>query len=291
MVRRIMNYRHLYHAGNFADVVKHAVTALIVEYLKKKDAPFTVIDTHAGIGRYDLSSVQANKTGEWQEGIGRIWADPAPHDLLAPWLGAVRAMNPDGSLRWYPGSPRLIRHLLRRGDRLMAVELHPEDAATLQADFAGDPRTRVYGLDGFTALPGFVPPKEKRGLVLMDPAFEATDDFTRAARVMADAWKKWPGGIYAMWYPIKLLAEVQAFHDAVKESGVRKVLVAELTVRPGDNTVKLMGSGMVIVNPPWGLEDQLRDLLPWLQRKLERSAGGGVRLEWLVPETTDPLES
>lgn len=286
-----MNYRHIFHAGNFADVVKHAVTALIVDYLKKKDAPFTVIDTHAGLGRYDLQSPQALKTGEWQEGIGRVWDDVDPPALAEPWLGALRAMNPDGTLRWYPGSPRLVRHLLRRGDRLMAVELHPEDAATLQADFAGDPRTRVYALDGFTALPGFVPPKEKRGLVLMDPAFEAKDDFLRAAALLREAWKKWPGGIYAVWYPVKLRAEVQAFHKAVRDSGIQKVLVAELAVRPGDNTVRLMGCGMLVVNPPWGLDAQLKDLLPWLHKRLERSAGGGWSVDWLVPEGATPPES
>ncbi|TJW39086.1 MAG: 23S rRNA (adenine(2030)-N(6))-methyltransferase RlmJ, partial [Mesorhizobium sp.] len=230
-----MNYRHAYHAGNFADVVKHVVLSRLVEYLKQKDKAFRVIDTHAGIGRYDLSSSEAHKTGEWQGGIGRlIDAEPsgAAAALLAPYLDAVRSLNPDGAVKKYPGSPLIARHLLRKQDRLSAIELHPQDVAKLKALFASDFQTRVIELDGWLALGAHLPPKEKRGLVLVDPPFEEEGEFDRLVEGLQRAHKRWPGGIYALWYPVKDRKAVAAFRKALKETGIPKLLDIGFEIRP-----------------------------------------------------------
>src|SRR6218665_1595395 len=209
-----MNYRHAFHAGNFADVVKHLILVRILDYLKRKDAAFRVLDTHAGIGLYDLEGDEAGRTGEWVEGIGRVMAGglsgPAGA-LAAPYLDAVRAQNPDGGLRFYPGSPFTPRPLLREQDRLFALELHPEDAEALRENFAGDIQTRATHLDGWAALGTHLPPREKRGLVLIDPPFEEKGEFSRMVSGLAKAHQRWPGGIYALWYPIKEPAEVETF--------------------------------------------------------------------------------
>jgi 23S rRNA (adenine2030-N6)-methyltransferase len=222
-----LNYRHAYHAGNFADVVKHVVLTRLLEYLKQKDKAFRVIDTHAGIGRYDLSSVEAQKTGEWQGGIGQLidasFAAPVAA-LLAPYLETVRSLNPEGGIQKYPGSPLIARHLMRKQDRLTAIELHPKDAARLRTFFAGDFQARIIELDGWLALGAHLPPKEKRGLVLIDPPFEETGEFERLVDGLIRAHKRWPGGIYALWYPIKDRKAIIAFRKALKQSGIPKLL-------------------------------------------------------------------
>ena len=282
-----MNYRHAYHAGNFADVVKHAVLARLVDYLKQKDKAFRVIDTHAGIGRYDLSSVEAGKTREWQGGIGRLVdakLDARAAALLAPYLEAVRALNPGGGLKKYPGSPLLVRHLLRKQDRLTAIELHPQDAARLKAVFDGDFQARVIELDGWLALGAHLPPKEKRGLVLIDPPFEEEGEFSRLVDGLQKAHKRWPGGIYALWYPIKDRKAVLAFRKALKESGIPKLLDIGFEIRPASTEPSLDGSGMVVVNPPFTLEAELRLLLPALHRLLAIGQPSRWTIEWLAGE-------
>ena len=196
-----MNYRHAFHAGNFADVVKHAVLARVIAYLKRKDKAFRVIDTHAGAGLYDLASDEAARTGEWRSGIGRVMTGALSADaasLLSPYLDAVRAANPDGGPSAYPGSPAIVRHLMRRQDRLTAIEKHPDEAAALKALFAGDVQTRVIELDGWLALGGHLPPKERRGLVLVDPPFEAEGEFDRLVGGLLKAHRRWPGGSRAL---------------------------------------------------------------------------------------------
>jgi len=282
-----VNYRHAYHAGNFADVVKHAVLARLVDYLKQKDKAFRVIDTHAGIGRYDLSSVEAGKTREWQGGIGRLVdakLDARAAALLAPYLEAVRALNPGGGLKKYPGSPLLVRHLLRKQDRLTAIELHPQDAARLKAVFDGDFQARVIELDGWLALGAHLPPKEKRGLVLIDPPFEEEGEFSRLVDGLQKAHKRWPGGIYALWYPIKDRKAVLAFRKALKESGIPKLLDIGFEIRPASTEPSLDGSGMVVVNPPFTLEAELRLLLPALHRLLAIGQPSRWTIEWLAGE-------
>ncbi|RUV70758.1 MAG: 23S rRNA (adenine(2030)-N(6))-methyltransferase RlmJ [Mesorhizobium sp.] len=280
-----MNYHHAYHAGNFADVVKHVVLSRLVEYLKQKDKAFRVIDTHAGIGRYDLSSTEAQKTGEWQGGISRLFdaaLDAPAAALLAPYLEAVRSLNSEAGLKKYPGSPLIARHLMRKQDRLSAIELHRQDAAKLRALFAGDFQTRVIELDGWLALGAHLPPKEKRGLVLVDPPFEEEGEFDRLVDGLRKAHKRWPGGIYALWYPVKDRKAVIAFRKALVQSGVPKLLDIGFEIRPPSAEPSLDGSGMVVVNPPFTLERELRTLLPALHKLLVVEKPAHWTLEWLA---------
>ncbi|MEI9403913.1 23S rRNA (adenine(2030)-N(6))-methyltransferase RlmJ [Mesorhizobium argentiipisi] len=282
-----MNYRHAYHAGNFADVVKHAVLARLVEYLKQKDKAFRVIDTHAGIGRYDLASVEAGKTGEWQSGIGRLaeaTLEPQAAALLQPYLEAVCAQNVDGGLKHYPGSPLIVRDLLRSQDRLTAIELHPEDAARLKSVFAGDFQARVIELDGWLALGAQLPPKEKRGLVLIDSPFEEEGEFLRLVEGLQKAHRRWPGGIYALWYPIKDRKAVTTFRATLKETGIPKLLDIAFEIQPASDEPSLDGSGLVVVNPPYTLESELRVMLPVLHRALAVRQPSRWTLDWLAGE-------
>lgn len=283
-----MNYRHVYHAGNFADVVKHAVLARLVEYLKRKDKAFRVIDTHAGIGLYDLGSAEAQKTGEWLDGIGRLIEAKLPADaaeLLAPYLQAVTAQNPDGGVSAYPGSPVIARHLLRKQDRLSAIELHPEDAATLARRFEGDYQTRVMELDGWLALGAHLPPKEKRGLVLVDPPFEIGGEFERLVDGLVKAHKRWPGGIFALWYPVKDRKAVMAFREALAGAGIPKIMDIEFYIRSPSLEPRLDGTGMVVVNPPYQLESELKIMLPALSKVLAQAPGARWSVEWLAGES------
>lgn len=282
-----MNYDHAYHAGNFADVVKHALVVRIVEYLKRKDKPFRVIDTHAGSGLYDLSGERAQKTGEWRTGIGRLveadLPDPA-RALLAPYLEIVGDLNPGGGIKFYPGSPVLVRRLLRGRDRLTAIELHPDAAFELKNRFAGDFATRTIELDGWLALGAHVPPKEKRGFVLVDPPFEIDDEFGRILDGLRKAHQRWPGGIYAFWYPIKDRDEVERFRQDLAGLGIPRILDATLTIRAPLHYPRLDGTGMIIVNPPYVIEEELNVLLPVLSKVLAEDAGAGWSVKWLAGE-------
>lgn len=278
-----MNYRHAYHAGNFADVQKHAVLALVIEHLKRKDTPFRYVDTHAGIGAYDLGSVQAGKTGEWQGGIGRVLAEAAPPAELAPYLAAVEAINPGGGVLHYPGSPAVVAALARPMDKLALCELHPEDADTLRRRFHADGRVGVHHMDGYTALKAMLPPPERRGLVLIDPPFEVRDEFAQMRKGLASALKRWPTGMYALWYPIKAREPVARFHADLAMIGLPKALVAEVMIRGDDAPDRLNGAGLALVNPPWKLDEALASLLPWLARVLAPDTGFH-RLDWLVRE-------
>jgi 23S rRNA (adenine2030-N6)-methyltransferase len=282
-----LNYRHAFHAGNFADVVKHTILTRILAYLMKKDAAFRVIDTHAGVGLYDLFGNEAERTGEWQEGIARVIdADlPAPVSaLLAPYLDAVRARNPNGKLRYYPGSPFITRHMLRKQDRLMALELHATDAWALKKNFADDFQVRVTNIDGWAAMGTHLPPKEKRGLVLVDPPFEEKGEFARMAQSLEKAHERWPGGIYAYWYPIKDPMEVQAYIKALKASGIPKILRIELTIDTPTTPPRLHGTGMIVVNPPYVLEEEMRTVLPALAKLLGDQGRGQWRVDWVAGE-------
>lgn len=280
-----MNYRHAFHAGNFADVMKHAVLALVLAHLKRKEAPFRVIDTHAGIGLYDLEGVEAGKTGEWRQGIGRLIGPdaapltPAVAELLAPYLDVVRACNPSGLLRHYPGSPRIARALIRRDDALILNELHPEDHAALSALFARDPQVKVLGLDAWIAAKSLLPPRERRGVVLIDPPYESKDELQRLARGLAEAVKRFATGVFLLWYPVKDLPPIDAFHAGVTDLGLGKTLRIELTIRRADDATRLNGCGLLAVNPPWPLHEQLKIVLPELSERLAQGAGAGWRVE------------
>jgi 23S rRNA (adenine2030-N6)-methyltransferase len=281
-----MNYRHEFHAGNFADVVKHATLARIITHLRAKPAPFRVIDTHAGAGLYDLTGPEAGRTGEWREGIARLLKAPLPAEvraLLAPYLDAVTALNPGGGLKVYPGSPLLVRAWLRPRDRLIACELEPRAAGALTKNLASSTRAKVLAIDGWTALSAYVPPKERRGLVLIDPPYEAPDEFERLPAAFAQAQRKWPGGIYLLWYPIKDRTGPDALAKHLKALGVGKILRAELTLARVPAADRLVGAGLIVVNPPWTLEGELSLLLPALAGCLSPGEGD-FRLDWLARE-------
>ena len=283
-----MNYRHAYHAGNFADVVKHAVLCRVLVHLREKPAAFRVIDTHAGAGRYDLDGPEAGKTQEWRGGIDRLRrAELAPpvRALLAPYLDAVAALNPDGRLAAYPGSPALVQAWLRPQDRLIACELEPQTALALERQLAGDARAKAIAIDGWTALTAYVPPKERRGVVLVDPPFERPDEFVHLAEGLAAAHRKWPTGIYLLWYPIKDQAEIAAFAKSLARLGIAKMLRVELILPTAGPETGLRGSGLIAVSPPWTLHDELKVLLPALAEVMSRGATGAVTLDWLAGES------
>ncbi len=279
----VVNYRHGFHAGNFADVFKHVVVTLLVRALAAKDKPFCYLDTHAGAGRYDLAAEAARKTGEFQHGIARLWAS-APPPAFTDYLAAVRALNADGHLRFYPGSPRLVRYFLRPQDRMVLCELHPQEYAHLKDEFAGDRQVAVHLRDGYAALKAFLPPPERRGLVLIDPPFEQPDEFARAAEALVAAQARWNSGVYALWYPIKTQPPVAALHRALRASGMRKLLVAEFSPHPRDSALRMNGCGMVIVNPPWQFDQALAPRLAQLATLLRQDSVASHRLEWLATE-------
>jgi len=282
-----MNYRHAYHAGNFADVLKHTVLTLLIEYLKRKEKPFRVIDTHAGIGLYDLSSDEAQRTGEWLCGIGALRnakLNEQEASIVSHLFGAVESVNAEDELKFYPGSPVVTRHLLRKQDRLTAIELHPEDVETLRGQFEGDFQTRVIELDGWLALGAHLPPKEKRGIVLVDPPFEKEGEFDRLLSGLHKAHKRWPGGIYALWYPIKNLKEVAAFRKGLMESGIPDILDVTLEVSPVLPDMKLSATGMIVVNPPYVLQEQLKLVLPAFARILGEAGKGRYSILKLAEE-------
>jgi len=279
-----MNYRHAYHAGNFADVMKHAILALVIAGLKRKETPFFVLDTHAGIGAYDLEAPQADKTGEYLGGIARVLDAPLPPAELETYLAVVRAWNSDGTLRRYPGSPELVRGLMRPQDRMALVELHPEDVETLRARFHGDRRVGVHHLDGYTAAKGLLPPPERRGLVLMDPPFEVKNEFERLLAALRRTRKLWPTGITMAWYPIKGRPPVESFYQDIAGQGGPETLAVELLLRPAEDPFKLNGSGLLVINPPWQLREALERVLPWLARIVAPDTGSaGIRR--LITET------
>ena len=284
-----MNYRHAFHAGNFADVHKHIVLTHILLHLLQKPAAFRVIDTHAGAGRYDLLADEPNRSGEWRNGIARVWdamaGESRPRaeisELLAPLLQAIAALNPGGEdLRVYPGSPLIVQHFLRPQDRLIACETEPRAAALLAANLRGDRRAKALAIDGWTALSAYVPPKERRGLVLVDPSFEDAGDFSRLSKTLDAAHRKWPTGIYMLWYPIKAREAPDALARRLRKLPIAKLLRSEVMLGPPRDDAGLVGSGLIVTNPPFTLEAKLRLLLPALARMFAPEAT--ERLDWLA---------
>ena len=275
-----MNYRHAFHAGGPADVVKHAVLARILVYLREKPAAFRVIDTHAGAGRYDLRGPEASRSPEWRDGIARLLTGPIDdkaRTLLAPYLDVVADLNAPGELAIYPGSPALIRALLRPQDRLVACELEPTAAAALAHNLGRERRVRTVAIDGWVALNAYVPPPERRGLMLIDPPFERDDEFTRLTQALEAAHRKWPSGIYLLWYPIKVRQEPDALARRLRRSAISKILRAEVAFAPPSAPGRLSGCGLITVNPPWTLEGELVAMLP----ELARIFAGSCRVDWL----------
>ncbi len=250
--------------------MKHALLVLLLRALLRKPAPFQVLDTHAGIGRYDLSAGPAERTGEWREGIGRLLDDPPA--VLADYVGLVK------DLGVYPGSPALARALLRPDDRLTCCELHPEDAAALRRAFGRDPQVAVHHRDGYEAIGALLPPVQRRGLVLLDPPYEQPDEFVRVADALARARKRFPAGILVAWYPIKHRAPVRAFQDAMRESGVRDIVAGELLLREPLDAARLNGAGLLVAGPPYRFEEGAAEILVALAERLGGVSGDVVRL-------------
>jgi 23S rRNA (adenine2030-N6)-methyltransferase len=278
-----VNYRHAYHAGNFADVFKHVMLVRILVYLARKPSAFRVVDTHAGDGFYDLAGVEAEKTGEWREGIARLVAAQAqiPAEvaaLIAPYLAIVAPCLAGESPR-YPGSPAIAAALLRQQDRMIFCDAHPEVAANLKRNFHRDRRVKIIEIDGFIALGAYVPPIERRGLILIDPPFEAKDEFSRIAKHLEGALRKWPTGSYMVWFPIKDRQAVTQFYkqisDVFSAAGIKDALQIEFWVDDVGPDVPLAGNGIVLINPPYVLEAEARVVLPYLAEVLGASGRAG----------------
>lgn len=285
----MLSYRHGFHAGNFADVHKHVTLVTLLDHLRRKPAPFAFIDTHAGAGWYDLQSTFAQKHREFASGYLRVAAQPSPPPAVQRYLELVTLAGAGdserrGMLQHYPGSPRLAQSLLRPDDRMVLSELHNSEAPLLRELFRGDRRVAVHHRDGFEALPGLVPPGEHRGLVLLDPSYELRNEFIRTTETLLAAWRKWPTGIYLVWYPIHRNQPVAVFRRKLIQGGLRKTLAIELHVDNSDAPNRLAGSGLLIVNPPWQLEDTLRAASQWLAQAMARGDHAPPRVYWLIPE-------
>jgi 23S rRNA (adenine2030-N6)-methyltransferase len=287
-----MNYRHAYHAGNFADVFKHALLARILAYLTRKETALRFMDTHAGIGRYDLASDEAQRSDEWRGGVARLNAIAPPPDvaaLLEPYLRVLGPLDEQGRPKVYPGSPAIAQALLRPQDRIALSELHPDDRAALVANMGRDRRLVIVELDGYVALNAWLPPKEKRGLVLIDPPFETSDESKRIIDALARAIRKWPRGVYALWRPIKDAREDARFLNAIAALGAPNMLRLELDVGEAPlmsaASVPLSKTGLLIVNPPHVLIDEARVLLTYLSRLLARGERTGFLCDWLTAPT------
>ena len=269
-----MNYRHIYHAGNFADVIKHIVLMRVLDYLKQKDKAFFVLDTHAGIGLYDLDADQARRTAEADDGIARVMAhaDTAP-DAVRAYVDLVRGFNRGDEWRTYPGSPAITHSLIRDQDRMVVNELHPDDVVTLDYNMGRDGRVRVEHMDAYQAIKALLPPPERRGMVLVDPPFEVTDEFARMTKALVDAHKRWATGVYAFWYPIKDPRVIARWHNDLADTGIPKIMAVDFMIRPASDPTRLNGSGLVLVNAPWTLESELNTILPWLVSTLTNGVG------------------
>jgi 23S rRNA (adenine2030-N6)-methyltransferase len=267
-----MNYRHLYHAGNFADVLKHGLLCWVVAYLQQKEAPLAFIDTHAGRGVYDLSAPEARKTGEAGLGIDRVLAAENPPEPLAPYLRLVRGQATGA----YPGSPLLLAGLARPQDRITACELHPHEAAALKEATAGSRQLRVLEADGYARLQGLVPPPEKRGLVLMDPPFEQPDELSALAESFIAAHRKWPTGVFLLWFPVKDRARFDRFLDELRSAQIPKLSLCQIDV---DRPQGLSAAGLLLANAPYTLQAEWTPTLAWLARTMAQGPKASSRFE------------
>lgn len=280
----MLSYRHSFHAGNHADVLKHTVQSLIIESLQEKEKPFLYLDTHAGAGRYLLNSEHAERTGEYMEGIGRIWQHPDAPEQLNAYLSAVSALNPSGKLKYYPGSPLIARHLLRADDSLQLTELHPTDYPLLRNEFLKDDRARVARGDGYQQLKAKLPPQSRRGLILIDPPYEMKSDYQAVVAGIREGYQRFGTGVFALWYPVVLRQQIKRMLNELQATGIRRILQIELGVRPDSDQRGMTASGMIVINPPWKLASQMEAVLPWLHQQLVPSGHGHTLVNWVVPE-------
>ncbi|HGS4587308.1 TPA: 23S rRNA (adenine(2030)-N(6))-methyltransferase RlmJ [Vibrio cholerae] len=279
----MLSYRHSFHAGNHADVLKHIVQSLILNSLQQKEKPFVYHDTHSGVGRYDLTHEWSEKTGEYKQGIARVWQQDNIPAELDSYLDAIRQLNQGETLRYYPGSPRVARAHLREQDRMVLTELHPSDYPLLEQEFHRDRQVSIYKEDGFTRLKASLPPQERRGLVLIDPPYELAKEYRDVVRAIAQSYKRWATGIYAIWYPVVNRCDIDDMLEGLQGLEIRKILQIELGVAPDTNERGMTASGMIVINPPWTLESQMQTILPFLKQAIA-PATGHYKVEWVVPE-------
>lgn len=280
----MLSYRHSYHAGNHADVLKHIVELLIIESLQQKEKGFFYLDTHAGVGRYDLRGAEAEKNGEYLEGIARLWQrDDLPAEV-SRYLAEIHALNSNNELRYYAGSPLIAANLLRDQDRAMLFELHPTDFPILSDNFYAYRQVKCRKGNGFQGLKSELPPKERRGLILIDPPYELKEDYQQVVKGVEEGYKRFATGIYAIWYPVVKRMQINNMLRGFEKSGIRKILQIELAVKPDNPEKGMTASGMIVINPPWTLYQQMEKVLPYLAKTLVPSGGAHYTLEWVVPE-------
>jgi len=280
----MLSYRHSFHAGNHADVLKHVVQTLIIESLKEKDKPFLYLDTHSGAGRYFLGSDHATKTAEYLTGIDKIWQRDDIPEELTPYINSVKHYNGQPQLKYYPGSPLIAKTLLRPQDKLHLSELHPSDYPLLRQEFIKDPRATVVRADGYQQIKSQLPPLSRRGFVLIDPPYELKTDYQAVVSAIKEGHKRFATGIYAIWYPVVLRQQIKRLVKALEETQIRRILQIELTVKPDSDRYGMTGSGMIVINPHWKLEQQMTKLLPWLQKILVPEGTGHTNIHWITPE-------
>ncbi|MBJ7222170.1 MULTISPECIES: 23S rRNA (adenine(2030)-N(6))-methyltransferase RlmJ [unclassified Brenneria] len=280
----MLSYRHSFHAGNHADVVKHTVQSLIITALKEKEKPFLYLDTHAGAGRYQLSGEHAERTGEYLDGIAKIWQrDDIPVEL-EPYMQAVRTYNHNDRLRYYPGSPLIARQLLREQDKIHLTELHPSDFPLLRNEFQKDARAKVLRDDGYQQLKSQLPPLSRRGFVLIDPPYELKTDYQAVVKGIHEGHRRFATGVFTLWYPVVLRQQIKRLLKDLEATGIRNILQIELAVLPDSDRHGMTASGMLVINPPWKLKAQMESVLPWLHNVLVPAGTGHVRVEQIVPE-------
>ncbi|HHE9996326.1 23S rRNA (adenine(2030)-N(6))-methyltransferase RlmJ [Haemophilus influenzae] len=281
----MLSYRHSFHAGNHADVLKHIVLMLILENLKLKEKGFFYLDTHSGVGRYRLSSNESEKTGEYKEGIGRLWDQTDLPEDVARYVKMIKKLNYGGKeLRYYAGSPLIAAELLRPQDRALLTELHPSDYPILRNNFSDDKNVTVKCDNGFQQVKATLPPKERRGLVLIDPPYELKEDYALVVKAIEEGYKRFATGTYAIWYPVVLRQQTKRIFKGLEATGIRKILKIELAIRPDSDQRGMTASGMVVINPPWTLETQMKEILPYLTKTLVPEGTGNWIVEWITLE-------
>ena len=280
----MLSYRHSYHAGNHADVLKHIVLTLCLESLKEKEKSILYLDTHSGAGRYLLQSEHAEKTGEYLSGINLVWQQTAIPEALTPYISVLKRYNPFDTLKYYPGSPLIAKQLLREQDKLNLTELHPSDYPLLKQEFAKDKRANVLREDGFLQLKSKLPPQSRRGIILIDPSYEIKEDYQKIPAAIYEAYKRFATGVYLIWYPVVSRTQTQKMIDGIVNLGIKRISQFELALRPDNNHKGMTASGMIVINPPWKLHEQMQTILPWLSNILDTDKTGNILIKKLVTE-------
>ena len=280
----MLSYRHSYHAGNHADVLKHIVLTLCINALKEKEKPFLYLDTHSGAGRYLLKSEHSEKTGEYLSGINLLWQQPNIPELLNTYLSVIKRYNPFSELKYYPGSPLIAKQLLRQQDKLNLTELHPTDYPLLRQEFSKDKRAKVLREDGFAQLKSKLPHQFRRGIILIDPSYEIKDDYQIIPKALFEAYKRFATGVYLIWYPVVSRTQTQKMIDSIIQLGIRRISQFELAIKPDNNQKGMTASGILVINPPWKLHEQMQTILPWLKNTLDVEKTGSFIAQELVSE-------